>query len=675
MTAERERRLGVGVWKGVGGVRNRILLLFLLMVGGLALVLGRAIHLQVVQRDWLGDLARSQYSRVLDLAPHRGEILDREGRTLASSVEVDSIYLDPRLLGATQEARRAALDALVREVDLSARQAARIAERLEVPNNRFVWLRRRVSPGAAERVRALELPGVGFVKEAQRFYPHRETAAQILGIVGNDGHGLEGIERLYDEALRGQGARIPGLRDARGRALFAEAPMPAEHRQGATVRLTLDRAIQYQTEKALAAGITENEAKAGSAVVLDVATGEVLALASYPAFNPNLPPSARQREGARHRALTDPFEPGSVMKAFLLAGALERGAIAASDRFDCEGGVWRIGRHRIHDSRPHKVLTPPRILHVSSNICTGKIAQRLGAEEVEAIYRDFGFGRPSGIELPGEAGGLVGPIRGDIGLVTSSFGQGPIMATSLQIAVAMAALGNGGRVLVPWIVHSIQEADGEVALAGAPKERGRAVSEETARTLVDWLEGVVQEGGTGTLAALERYPVAGKTGTSQKADPARGGYGKERIASFAGVVPADAPRIAIAVVVDEPQKSKYGGRVAAPIFRSIAESALGTLGVAPSRATPRDWERLVALAPEAEARGALSAIDAEDEGASLRAPTLLGLGARAAVARAGAAGLIPRLEGRGRVVAQDPPAGSPIERGDEIVLRLRTPAP
>lgn len=671
MNAPRERRLGVGQWRGVSWIRLRIATLFLVLVAGLLVVAGRAVQLQVVQRDWLGELARRQYSRTLDLAPHRGEILDREGGTLASSVEVDSIFLDPQLLGRTAEERREALSALARAAELSPARGARIAERLERPNNRFVWLRRRVAPQVAARVRALGLPGVAFVKEAKRFYPHRETAAQVLGFVGADGHGLEGLERRYDEALRGKGAQIPALRDARGRALFSEAPTPAEVRQGATLQLTLDRAIQYQAEKALGAGIEASDARAGSAVVLDVRTGEVLALASFPGFNPNRPAAARTREGARQRALTDPFEPGSVMKAFLLAGALERGAIRASDRFDCEEGAWRIGRHYIHDSKPYGSLTPARVLQVSSNICTGKIAQRLGHEAVEAIYRDFGFGRRSGIELPGEAGGLVGPIRGEIGLVTASFGQGPVMATSLQLAVGMAALGNGGRLLRPWIVRSLKAPDGRVLREGQPHELGRAVSEATAKTLVAWLEGAVGEGGTGTLAALERYPVAGKTGTSQKADPLRGGYGKERIASFAGVVPADAPRLAIVVVVDEPQKEKYGGKVAAPIFASIAEGALAALGVAPSRETPAGWERLAALDPEEEAEGLVVRFEPLEGGA--RVPYLIGLGAREAVARAGEVGLLARVEGRGRVDSQDPPAGVRIERGEEIVLRLRTP--
>lgn len=670
MNAARERRLGVGSWGGVEWIRLRIATLFLFLMGGLLLVAGRAIHLQVVQRDWLGELARSQYSRTLDLAPHRGEILDREGGTLASSVEVDSIFIDPHLLGSTPEERKEVLSSLARAAELSPESVARIAKRLELPNNRFVWLRRRASPQVAERVRRLGLPGVGFVKEARRFYPHRETAAQILGLVGADGHGLEGLERLYDEKLRGQGAQIPALRDARGRALFSEAPVPVEVRQGANLHLTIDRAIQYLAEKALAQGIEENEARAGSAVVLDVHTGEVLALASYPAFNPNLPPSARTREGARHRALTDPFEPGSVVKPFLVAGALERGAIRESERFDCEGGVWRIGRHRIHDSRPYRELTPPRILQVSSNICMGKIAQRLGREAVEEIYRDFGFGRRSGIELPGEAGGLVGPIRGEIGLVTASFGQGPLMATSLQIAAAMAALGNGGRLMKPWIVKAIEGPEG-ILEEGAPRELGRPVSEETARTVVRWLEGAVEPGGTGTLAALERYAVAGKTGTSQKADPVSGGYGKERIASFAGVVPADAPRLAIAVVVDEPQKERYGGKVAAPIFASIAEGALASLGVAPTRETPEGWERF-AVEPEDEAPEGLALHRPEGVGEA-RVPNLVGLGAREAVKRAGAAGLVVRVEGRGRVDAQDPPAGVRMQPGDEIVLRLRGP--
>lgn len=673
MKSARSSRLSVGSWQGVGWIRLRVAIFALSLGAGLLLVLGRAVHLQVVERDWLGEMAKSQYSRTLSLAPHRGEIVDREGATLASSVEVESIFLDPLLLGSSPEERQARLERLARVVELGPEQARRIARRLEEPNNRFVWLRRRVSPQMASRVRRLGFEGVGFVKEAQRFYPHKETAASVLGFVGADGNGLEGIERLFDERLRGQTAHVAALRDARGRALFSEAPIPTEGRKGATVQLTLDRAIQYLAEKALATGIEKNEARAGSAVVLDVRTGEILALASYPGFNPNRAPTRRTREGLRNRAVTDPFEPGSTMKVFLLAGGLERGAFHPAETFDCENGVWQIGRHRVHDSKPYRSLTPARILQVSSNICSGKIAKRLGGEALEEIYRSFGFGRRTGIELPGEAGGVVGPIRGEIGLVTASFGQGPIMATSLQIAAATAALGNGGRLLAPWLVKSVREPDGRVVHEGKVVELGRPISEETARTVLRWMEGVVEEGGTGTLAALERYAVAGKTGTSQKPDPHRRGYGKERIASFAGIVPADDPRLAIVVVLDEPQKDKLGGRAAAPVFRAIAEGALGVLGVPPSRKTPADWERFVALAPAAEALEGFVAEEIEAEPGALRAPSLLGLGAREAIVRAGSAGLVARLDGTGKVLAQDPPAGSRVEPGDEIVLRLGTP--
>lgn len=665
-------RIG-GPWQGVGWIRLRIALFALSLGAGLLLILGRAIHLQVVKRDWLGEMARSQYSRTLSLAPHRGDIVDRQGATLASSVEVESIFLDPLLLGNTPEERRARFERLAAAAELPPEQVRRIAGRLEVPNNRFVWLRRRASPQVVARVRALGFEGVGFVKEARRFYPYKETAASVLGFVGVDGNGLEGIERVYDDRLRGQSAEIPALRDARGRAVLAEPSVPTEGRQGATVQLTLDRAIQYLAEKALAAGIEQNAAKAGSAVVLDVRTGEVLALASYPGFNPNRTPTRQAREGVRNRAITDPFEPGSTMKIFLLAGGLERSAFRPDESFDCENGVWQIGRHRIHDSKPYRLLTPPRILQVSSNVCSAKIAQRLGAEALEEIYRSFGFGRRTGIELPGEAGGVVGPFRGEIGLATAAFGQGAIMATPLQLATAVAALGNGGRLLAPWIVREVREPDGRVVHRGEPREVGRPVSEKTARTMLRWMQGVVEEGGTGTLAALERHAVAGKTGTSQKPDPQRRGYGRERIASFVGVVPADDPRLAIAVVIDEPQKERLGGRVAAPVFREIAEGALGILGVPPTRKTPEDWERLVALAPVTEADEGYVGEEVEAEPGVLRAPNLLGLGAREAIARAGAAGLVVKIQGTGRVVSQDPPPGSRVGRGEEIVLRLATP--
>ncbi len=669
-------RGGIGSWEGASWVRIRASILGLLLGAGLCLVLGRAVHLQIVQQDRLGTLARDQYLRTVELAPHRGEILDRAGGTLASSVEVESIFIDPALMPQDPAERRAQVEGLGQAVELSRERLRGLVERAGQPGNRFAWVRRKVSPATAAKVRALGIAGVGFVKEARRFYPQREFASHLLGFVGADGHGLEGLERSFDDELRGQGARVAALRDARGNALLSETSVPVMERTGASVTLTIDRAIQLAAEKALAKAVERSQAASGSAVVLDADTGEILALASYPTFNPNVIPGGGERDAVRNRAITDAFEPGSTMKVFVLAGALEREAIRKDERFDCENGRWRVGRHTIHDSHPHGVLTPGEILRVSSNVCSGKIGIAMGGDELAQTYRDFGFGSRTGIELPGETSGVVAKIRGEIGVVTASFGQGPITASPLQIAAGYAALANGGRWMQPWIVRSIEEPDGTISYRGEAREVRRVVSEATARELRGWMEQVVTKGGTGELAAIDGYRVGGKSGTAQKVDAGTGRYGKGRLASFAGFVPADAPRLAIVVQVDEPAVgSVYGGRVSAPVFKEIAESALATLGIPASRplATARQ-------APKAEPRHAPAPIVTEAEGWVAMAgaegedqvvvPDVQGLFARAALRRLASASLEPRLEGSGQVASQRPPAGSIVERGSEVTIRL-----
>jgi len=678
-----ERRV-LGSWDGASWVRVRATILGVLLGIGLAVVLGRAIHLQVVQQDRLRTLARDQYLRTVELAPHRGEILDRAGGTLASSVEVESIFLDPGLLPKEPEARHAEVERIGLAAGLSRERIRALSSRAAQAGRRFAWVRRKVSATTAAKVRALGSQGVGFVKEARRFYPQKELASQVLGFVGADGHGLEGLERSLDEELRGQSARVAGLRDAKGNALFAETSVPLAERTGASVTLTLDRTIQYAAEKALAKAVEQAAASSGSAVVLDVDTGEVLALASVPTFNPNLVPGRDERRAVRNRAVTDAFEPGSSMKVFLLAGALEHGKIRKDQAFDCENGRWRIGRHVIHDSHPYKMLRPPDILRVSSNVCSGKVAQAMGAEVVAKAYRDFGFGARTGIELPAESPGLVGKIQGEIGLVTASFGQGPVMASTLQIAAGIAAVANGGTLMRPWIVRSVVEPDGTALHQGGPHAVRRVISEATAREIGRWMERVVADDGTARKAAIDGYRVAGKTGTAQKVDPATGRYGKGRLASFAGFVPADAPKLSIVVMIDEPSVgSVYGGQIAAPAFKEIAEGALAALGIAPSqpivakeKAGPSKTASAPAKRQEAPAPEAVEGWVAEATGDGddrVAVPDVRGLFARAALRRLSESALVPGIEGSGKVVGQVPPAGSIVERGSRVTLSLAPP--
>ena len=629
----------------------------------LAVVAARAIQLQIFERQALIDMARDQYVRDIEIPARRGDVFDRRGVPLAQSVEVDSIWADPSLLPDLPRTARE----LARRLHLDGRE---LSERLSRAR-RFAWVKRQARPEEVAAVKAMKLRGIGFAREPRRFYPQRELAAHVLGLTGTDGHGLEGLELAFEDELSGQSARLGGLRDARGRKLLTQGAGDPVERQGASVTLTLDRQLQFVAEKALAKAVTDARALAGMAVVLDPRTGELLALANYPTFNPNAPGES-SREMLRNRAALDTFEPGSTFKAFVVAAALEERAIRPDEVFYCEKGAWTLGRHVINDTHPHEWLTPRRILQVSSNICAAKIAQRLGREALSRYYADFGFGQRSGLALPGEGRGVVPLPRGDVALATQAFGQG-LTATAVQIAAAYGALAHDGVLMRPYLVSRVVDPDGVVLLENQPTPVRQVVSPRTARQVISMLESVVEKEGTAPKAYLEEYRVAGKTGTAQKADPVARGYSDKRIASFIGVVPAEAPRAVILVVVDEPKTDVYGGLVAAPAFKEIARAAMPYLGVMPSRpaaeAPSAGVSRVPPSAPAPAAAPISAVTDAVARG-DVRVPNLGGRAGREAIASLLAASLSPRVEGTGRVISQIPPAGTWVSKGARVTVQM-----
>lgn len=671
-------RISFRGWDASHWIKVRLLVVCGLIAIGFCLVIGRAFFLQVLEQEKLGGLARDQYLRTVELSPRRGEILDRHGATLASSLEVESIFVDPHLLSADPVERRERALQIARIAGLSSEKSRKFLERASSEGNRFAWVRRKASPAIVAKIKALGFEGVGFVKESRRFYPQRELAAQVLGFVGSDGHGLEGLERGLDEELRGQAASIESLRDAHGRKVLPDVSVPVEERTGNSVELTLDRTIQYLAEKALAKTVEKSKAASGTAVVLDPRTGEILALAQAPTFNPNVVPGRNERGHVRNRVVSDAFEPGSTMKVFLLAGALENGAIKPNQTFDGEKGRWKVGRHTIHDHHPYGLLTPGDILRVSSNICSGKVALSLGGDKLAQIYQDFGFGQRTGIELPAETPGLVAKMKSDISVVTGSFGQGPVMASPLQIALGLASIANGGELLQPWIVKTVTSPDGQVIRRGEKHVVRRVVSDRTAAQLNEWMRSVVSDDGTAELAAVDGYPVAGKTGTAQKVDPSTRSYGRARIASFGGFVPADDPQLVILVVIDEPQGQVYGGLVAAPAFKEIAEGSLKSLGIPPTQPLTAKVEKKPEPKPTKKIEEEAAEGFVADDGAppvegpdQVRVPDLRGLFARAAIRSLSDSTLEADLDGSGRVVKQEPPAGSIVERGARVAVTLQ----
>jgi cell division protein FtsI (penicillin-binding protein 3) len=666
-------------------IAARMALVALCLGAGFGAVAAKAVKLQVVERSKLRAFGEGQWDTVVELAPRRGVIADRNGEPLATSVPVDSIAASPEQLAKEPREVRAAL-ARALGLDLAALDA-KLARR-----GKFTWLKRRVSPaesaavkalapsrspGEREVARALTARGLAVVEESRRYYPSR-VAAQLVGLVSDDGDGVEGVERLMDAALQGDAAQIPSLRDALGNPVLGSAPVPATQLEGARVELTIDVALQHAAEAALVRAVASSRAAAGMLVAMDPRTGEVLALANAPTFNPN---AIRPGAPLRNRALLDTFEPGSTFKIFTLAGALDAGAIREGDVVDCERGAWRVGRHTIHDHKRLEAATPAQILAVSSNIGAAKIGGRLGREGLQKTLLAFGFGERAGIGVAGEPRGQVPFPKADVSLATMSFGQG-VTASALQITAAVAAIANGGMLMKPILVRRVVDAaTGEVLSRSDPTPLRRAASRETAATIARWMEGVVEDAdGTGKKARLPLWRVAGKTGTAQKADPVTHRYSADkRFSSFVGFAPAEAPRVVIGVFIDEPRGDVYGGDVAAPAFRDVAEHAMKVLGAPPSEGVPTSGaepprEVAAAAAGDDEA----SAMSEADDGAPLQAgavavPALAGLPARSAVKALADLELVADLAGTGRVVSQVPAPGRVVERGARVRIVLAPP--
>jgi len=599
---------------------------------------------------------------------------------------VDSVFAIPS--DVDDAARTAALLAPV--LGQSGRELRR---KLQENDRDFVWLSRRVGEGAALRVAGLRLPGVRLWKESTRRYPEGSLAASVLGYVGTDNQGLAGLEYRYDAEIRGRPARVTLLRDAarrlyatRGRDGTGEGASVPDGVEGASLELTLDTAVQHILERELARGVAAWHCRGGSAVVLDPKDGAVLALASAPGFDPNRWAEATE-DVRRCRPLADAYEPGSTFKIVAAAASLDAGTITPDDLIDCGNGSLTIGSTTIHEHghEAWSALPLADILAYSSNIGIAHVALGLGRGAFYRSVRAFGFGQKTGLDLDGESAGLLEEPSAwsALTLPTMAFGQ-EIGVTVLQMARAYAAVANDGLLPSPYLVSRIRRGNDEIR-SMEPGPPSRVISSQTARILRRLLQRVV-EVGTGKLGAVPGYTAAGKTGTAQKAIPGAG-YSREKyVASFIGFAPARDPRIVIAVVLDEPQGKSYGGDVAAPVFSAVAEEVLRHLGVPPS--LPENDHPSVLTADLSAGRSAAAPPDLrredllpaanrsgeEPEGAG-RVPDLIGLPARDAVRSLVRQGLLPRLSGSGFVVSQDPPAGSPLQRGGVCTLLLSLAGP
>jgi len=629
-------------------VKARAYVATVVLTALLAGVAYKAWGLQVGEADEFRARALRQHVHTVEIPAPRGAILDVRGRPLAVSADAESIYANPRdVVDVTTTAETLAeilgVDAATLEGRLSSHKA-------------FAWVARQVTPEQAAKVRAAALHGIEITTEPRRWYPGRSSGGPLLGFAGIDGNGLDGIELRFDPQLTGEKARFAALRDARGKTALADGVVDAV--PGATVQLTIDRNIQQIADAALAEGIRVNEAKDGVAIVLDVRTGAVLAMASWPTYDPNEPADA-VAAGARNRAVTDVFEIGSIMKIFTIGAALDAGVTRTDEWWDVEGGAWLFGRKRIRDTHHDEVLTTAGVFKRSSNIGATKIGLRLGKERLYAALKKFGFGARTGIELPHEEPGLVrnGAKWRDIELATISYGYG-ITVTPLQVAAGIAALGDRGRWHTPHLIGRITDGDGKVVFE--PKVETRAIfSEKTAAAMLPILASVFEpgkDGGTAANVVIDGFAAGGKTATAHKLDPVTHRYADHTyVGSFAGLAPIDDPRIAVVVIIDEPQgKDYFGGKIAGPVFATIVGETLRYLGV-PGSIPPNDPSLTKKKPGEAPVPATVEEdpLPVEDDAAPADGPDFRGMSIARALEVARAAGVTIEVVGSGRAEAQE----------------------
>lgn len=662
----------IQVTKPKHNFKLRILLTGILLGLLYGIVAARAVDLMVIQGPELRRMAVRQHQRVEKLIPRRGSILDANGTVLAESVPVDSVYAHPRLVPDPA----AAASVLSKILGMKER---RLLEKL-ASNGKFTWIKRAVEPEQARAIRRNHIPGVVVVGEYARYYPQGQLAANLLGFVGSDGVGLEGLERKYDDILAGSERRFVVQRDAMGKPLYPSPEALPEPKGGDRLVLTLDARIQAIVEEALDEAVTGSEAESGMAAVMETDTGNILAMAVRPTFNPNRFRDYSQ-ESIRNRFVTDIFEPGSTFKVFTLAAFLDSGEGDIYDELYCEDGMFELDGHIINDTHPHGWFTVEEIVVHSSNIGAAKLGLGIGRDQLSRYVRSFGFGSSTGLGLPGESKGLLRPFDelSRVGLANVSFGQG-IGVTGAQLLTAINAIASGGMLIKPHIVKKVENAEGNVVRKTEPEVIRRVLGDGAVRDITHVMVNVVHGGGTGARAAPDGYTVAGKTGTAQKVNFETGGYyGDKYIASFMGWGPAEDPDISLLVVVDNPKGKPWGGSVAAPAFREIVERTLALRGILPDElnddiGTFTSIASAGSFAPNNQffSTGETNSGSERERDCSDCMPNLLGMSLRDVLKMAADYGVSVRVVGSGRTVGQWPSPGESMDGVKKWRVELAT---
>ncbi|NUN04618.1 MAG: cell division protein [Bdellovibrio sp.] len=659
-------------------MKSRIVVIFVGILVLWSMLVLRAAYLQFLPNDRLNALQNRQFQTKVTLQARRGAIVDRNGRDLAMSTAAYSLYADPKIIENKRVAARKLAKALNMSVDA-------VYGKIKDGNRRFVWIQRMLEQNKADEIKAWDIRGLSFVEEWRRVYPNETLLAQTLGFLGSEGQGLEGLELGFNQALAGNQKKVSVKRDARGRPLIHDGLLFTENPEGDELRLTVDSELQYRLESELVNAVETFEADHAVGVILDAKTSAVLALASAPSFDVNKPGKATA-EYRRNKIVTDAFEPGSTMKTFVIAAALRDGLIKPSTKFYCEKGSYKVGDRIIREAESKEKfedLTVSEILALSSNVGTTKIAFKMGADNLRQGLLDFGFGTRLGVDLPGEARGMVQALPWRPHLLSNiSFGHG-ISATPLQIANAFAAIANGGVLNTPYILQAKRDAETGVLTETAAKPIRRVLSAEQAAQMRAMLVGVTTQGGTGGNARVDGFMVGGKTGTAQKVNPTGRGYLKGMyVSSFGGFIPANDPKFVIYVAVDSPRKAYYGAKVAAPLFSRVASYAVRKEGIAPllraelSSADPK-LKRLVAadfkstkpVPKEVITAAELDRLTEVPTGEAV--PNLMNLTTREVLRRINGQDLRVKFVGQGLVSEVVPGVGAAIPDDKEITVILK----
>lgn len=552
-------------------MRKRAVILNTAIAFGFFVVILRLADIMLLNHVKFYEKAKIQQSKQEDIQVRRGVIFDRQGREMAVNLELESLYCDPSEIVSPEK---------------SAYELSRVTGKPEKAiftklssDSRFMWLERKLESGVAKKIKDMKISGLAFQPDAKRFYPKGLLASHILGFVNIDNIGLEGTELKYDRYLRGSGGKVVFERDASGRKLSKGVNMES---RGNNIILTIDEGLQYMVETELDSAMNKWHASAATAIMLDPFTGDILALANRPSYNPNSPAENKDSE-RRNRAVTDCYEPGSTFKIIIGTAAIEEGAVDLESKFDCSRGVIEVGGRVIHDAHRHGMLTFREVIQKSSNVGSVMIGLKLGKENIYKYAKSFGFGEKTNVDLPGEVSGWIRPPEKWSGVSIGSISIGQEVAvTPLQVLRAYSAIANGGFLVTPHVASKVITPDGRTVWSFR-SEIKRVISQKTAETFKEILKMVTEEGGTARSASVNGNLVAGKTGTAQIIDPITKRYSKEKfVSSFVGFVPADNPRVAMIVVIYEPKGQIYGGVVAAPVFKRIAENALSYMNV------PRD---------------------------------------------------------------------------------------